>query len=156
MCIELGFLKNRVYLVASYYRNRSSNQLVGAHLSAVAGFTSIQYNLPALVENNGWELRVSSTNIKTDDFEWSSSANLTIPKNKLIAFPDIGNTSYASLYAEGKSLFVKMSYPYLGVNSQTGIYEFMDQKGDATSAPQISRRSCSQLQNLSKKNTTAV
>lgn len=133
--LELSFLQDRLFIAVSYYRNRSSNQLVGYPLPAITGFTSIQYNLPALVENKGWEIQFTTTNIKNKNVEWSTSFNATIPKNKLIAFDNIENTSYATQYAVGQSLFVKQSYPYLGVNPQTGIYEFKDSKGNVTSSP---------------------
>jgi len=51
--IELGFLKDRILATISYYRNRSSDQLVGYPLAPTTGFSSIEYNLPATVQNTG-------------------------------------------------------------------------------------------------------
>lgn len=49
--LELGFLKDRVSLITSYYNNRSDDQLVGQTLSPQSGFSSYTSNFPALVEN---------------------------------------------------------------------------------------------------------
>ena len=59
MGIELGAWKDRVLLGVSYYRNRSDNQLLGYPLPLVTGFPTIQYNLPAELQNTGWELELS-------------------------------------------------------------------------------------------------
>src|SRR5690606_38110949 len=82
--LQLGFFKDRINLGVNWYRNRSSNQLVGYPLAATTGFNTVQANLPATVQNTGWEIELSSINILTKDFKWQTSFNISIPKNKLI------------------------------------------------------------------------
>ncbi|NOT73428.1 MAG: SusC/RagA family TonB-linked outer membrane protein [Cyclobacteriaceae bacterium] len=124
--IELGFFNDRLAFSASYYHNRSSNQLVGYTLPAVAGFTSIQSNLPAVIQNTGLEIVVSNLNIRRGSFSWSSSLNVTLPTNRLVSYPNIEGSSYANTYAVDKSLFVVKKYKSLGVDPQTGLYSFED------------------------------
>ncbi len=124
--IELGFFNDRLSFSASYYHNRSSNQLVGYTLPAVAGFTSIQSNLPAVIQNTGLEIVVSNVNIRRGTFSWSSSLNVTLPTNRLISYPNIEASSYANTYSIDKSLFVVKKYKSLGVDPQTGLYSFED------------------------------
>ncbi|MBO9572402.1 MAG: SusC/RagA family TonB-linked outer membrane protein, partial [Chitinophagaceae bacterium] len=64
LALELGFLKDRISLQGSYYRNRSSNQLQYLVLPNMAGDGNVIYNSPALVENNGIELVLSTVNIQ--------------------------------------------------------------------------------------------
>jgi len=45
----------------AYYQNRSSGQLVGLPLPIMTGQSTVQYNLPAVRRNKGWEFQVSST-----------------------------------------------------------------------------------------------
>ncbi|MBC9797032.1 SusC/RagA family TonB-linked outer membrane protein [Sinomicrobium weinanense] len=127
---ELGFFNDRLMFTASWYRNRSSNQLVGYALPAITGFTSIQANLPATVENTGWELELFSRLFQTDDFTWNTSLNISFPKNTLVAFPDIDNSSYANTYKVGASLNSVLLYQSLGVNPETGLYEVADTNTD--------------------------
>lgn len=128
--IDLGFLRDRFRFSTVWYRNRSSNQLVGYPLPATAGFSSIQSNLPAEVENTGFELELNTANVNNKDFRWTTTANLSIPKNELLAYPNIENSSFAQTYTIGKSLSLVRVYHTLGVNPQTGIYEFEDLDGN--------------------------
>ncbi|MBS1781013.1 MAG: SusC/RagA family TonB-linked outer membrane protein [Bacteroidetes bacterium] len=124
--LELGFFKDRVYFVADWYRNRSSNQLVGYSLPLITGFSSIQSNFPAIVQNSGFELDIHSINIKTQTIKWTSSFNISIPRNKLIAYPDLAKSSYAYTYAVGQPLNILYRYQYTGVDKQAGVYQFQD------------------------------
>lgn len=134
--LDLGFIKDRIYVSVAHYINRSSNQLIGLPLPVMTGQSSIQYNLPAEVENSGWEFQVSATNVSTDRFEWKTNVNLTIPRNRLVSFPDIENfPAYGSTYEIGKSLYIYKALQYSGVDPQTGIYRFNDRDGNGTVSP---------------------
>ncbi len=130
VALELNFLNDRISSSFAYYNNRSSNQLVGYALPSITGFTSVQYNFPATVENQGWEFQASTMNVHTKTFTWSTSMNLTIPKNRLVAYPDIENSSYANNYVVGQSLFIRKKFHVLGVDPQTGILQFEDVDGN--------------------------
>jgi TonB-dependent starch-binding outer membrane protein SusC len=123
--IELGFLKDRILTSVSVYRDRSGNQLVGYALPATTGFGSIQFNFPAIVQNSGIELTLNTNNIKSKNFLWKTTFNMTIPNNKLVAFPDIADyPEYANRYVVGKSLYIQKLFQPTGVNPQTGVYSF--------------------------------
>lgn len=122
--IDLGFLEDRIDLSVDYYHHRTGNQLVGYPLSSVTGFTTIQYNLPAVIQNTGLEVQLTTTNIKNKDFHWTTSVNFTLPNNKLIAYPGLASSSYKNAYIIGKSLFIRERVQYTGVNPQTGVFTF--------------------------------
>lgn len=125
--LDLSFFKNRIESSVSFYRNRSSNQLVGFALPPTTGFASVQGNLPAVVQNKGWEIEVHTRNIEGSKWNWSSSFNVTIPRNKLIAFPNLSaSPTYANTLVVGEPLNIVMKYNYLGVDPQTGMYKFED------------------------------
>lgn len=130
--LDLAFLNNRLTITANYFRNRSSNQLLNDILPAIAGFSYILRNLPAIVENKGWEFLLETNPIKAKNFNWQSSINLTIPKNKLIKYDNLNANSN---YVIGQSLFLAKVYKYAGVNSETGLYQFTTSKGQLTSSP---------------------
>jgi len=115
---------------ASWYRNRSTHQLVGKSVSQATGFDQVQTNWPVEVLNTGWEFLVTSVNISTDHLSWRSSINLTVPKNKLVSFPDLETSSYADLYAVGHPLSARKVYKYTGVDPQTGLYTVEDVNTD--------------------------
>lgn len=124
--LELGFFKDRLQVSASWYRNRSDNQLVSFPLPAYTGFTGVTTNLPALVQNVGMELQINSSNIKTKDFNWNTSFNITRAKNKLIAYPDLELSPYATKYEVGKPLSVARLIHFIGIDEATGKYMFED------------------------------
>ncbi|MCH5684307.1 hypothetical protein LWM68_08535 [Niabella sp. W65] len=127
--LDLGFLKDKVNLVVNYFRNRSDNQLINYSLAGQAGFYTVVRNFPGLVQNTGIE-SVMSANFRFQSLSWSSAINVTFPKNELLGFPDIENSSYRNNYVVGSSLSVIQGYKYTGVDPQTGLYTFVDKNGD--------------------------
>jgi len=133
--INLGFFNDRVLIDATWYRNRSSNQLMYLPLPSTTGFTNIQTNLPALVQNTGLEINLTTVNTKTKEFEWSSSFNFTRNRNKLLRFDDLEKNGYSNSFFVGHSIGTQKLYHYLGVNSTTGNYQFATAQGEATESP---------------------
>jgi TonB-linked SusC/RagA family outer membrane protein len=124
--LELGVLSNKLLITASYFKNRSSNQLVGTPLPAQTGFTSIQANLPALVENTGWEFEINSSNVKARHLEWTTSFNLTLQKNELVDFPGLAGSSYVYTYILGQPLSIQRTIGFGGVDPLTGVFVYAD------------------------------
>ncbi len=128
--LELGFFKNRINLTAAWYRNRSSNQLVGIQLPAVTGFSSVLSNLDASVENSGYEFELNAKPISGQDFSWHTGFNISFPKNKLLSFPGLEGSTYANRYIIGESTSIVKLYSLEGINPDTGLYQFTDFNGD--------------------------
>jgi TonB-linked SusC/RagA family outer membrane protein len=136
--LDLGFLDNRILFNGNYYINRSSNQLLGYSLPDVTGFSGVLTNLPALVQNTGIEIMLDAVLIKKNFFSWSSSINATANRNKLIRFDDIKSSSFASTNIIGKPINMIKVYPFSGVNTQTGMYDYRNVNGELTSTPNFS------------------
>ena len=128
--LETGFFQDRLRFGLSWYRNRSSNQLVGLPLPSITGFNTVQANLPATVENTGWEIELSSIWFKSGKFNWRTSFNLSIPENRLLAYPDLENSPYATRYRVGEPLNIALLYRYAGLDPNTGLYTVEDVNGD--------------------------
>ncbi|MDT0677025.1 SusC/RagA family TonB-linked outer membrane protein [Autumnicola musiva] len=130
--ISLGFFEDKLNTEVSWYRNRSSNQLVGFPLPSTTGFNTILANLPATVQNTGWEFVFTSRNISTRDFNWRTSFNISFPRNKLLEFPDIEQTAYANIYRIGEPLNINLLYRYIGIDPETGLYSVADINNDGS------------------------
>ncbi|MEQ5790632.1 SusC/RagA family TonB-linked outer membrane protein [Muricauda sp. NFXS6] len=128
--LELGFFNDRLLLNASWYQNRSSNQLVGIPLAATTGFSELTGNFDALVENTGFELELQGINVQSQKFKWTTTANLTIPKNRLVDFDGLESSTFANRYVIGEPLTIVKLYQALGVDLETGDYTFEDFNGD--------------------------
>lgn len=132
--IDLGFFDEDLIISTSFYRNISSNQLVGIPLPGTTGFSSIQANLDATVKNTGWEFETVISPITTDTFSWRFNANLTFSRNELVRFPGLEASTYANQYVIGKPLTINKFFEYTGIDSDTGIYTFRDFNNDGVIA----------------------
>lgn len=132
---DIGLNRNRLLFGLSYYRNVSGDQLVNYRLPMMTGFNSVVDNWDAKVKNSGFESYLQAQMIVKSDFNWTLSFNFTIPKNKLIAFPNIENSSYATEYVIGRSVNAIHKFKSAGVNSSTGLFKFYDYQGNITDEP---------------------
>lgn len=130
LAMELGFLRDRLFLSAGWYRNRSSNQLVGIPLPATTGFPTLQANLDATIQNQGLEITLRSQNFQSDNFSWVTSINFSTSNNKLTAFPNLEGSTYRSTYVIGQPVNILKLYQYSGIDPETGLYQFKDFNND--------------------------
>lgn len=130
--LDVSLRNDRAMLTLNYFRNRSSNQLLDDQISTVTGFPTITRNMSATVQNTGWEFLLNVMPLKKGKLTINNSVNLTVPRNKLLKYD---NLSTNSTYYIGESLASKKIYIYSGVNSQTGLYQFVSSTGDLTSTP---------------------
>lgn len=128
--VELGFLNDHISLEVATFRNRSSNQLVQYTLPLTTGFTNVWANFEATIENTGWEFAIRARAIDKPDFKWDPSFNVSFSRNKLVAFPGIETSPYATQFKVGESLDIKRTYLWTGVDPQTGVHTFKDLNGD--------------------------
>jgi TonB-linked SusC/RagA family outer membrane protein len=130
IALETGFLQDRLFVTAAWYSNRSSNQLVGVPLAATTGFSVLQSNLDATVENTGLEFTLRTVNFNAKNFNWTTSLNWTIAHTKLLRFPNLEASSYKEQYRINEPLNIQLVYQYTGIDSQTGVYQFKDINND--------------------------
>jgi TonB-linked SusC/RagA family outer membrane protein len=124
--IDLGILKDRITGEVAVYRNRCGNQLINYRLPYLTGFTYVMQNFPGTIQNTGLEITVKAKIIDQQDFSWSMSFNIGRNRNKLISFPNLDQSPYATLYTVGQSLSIVHLLHYTGVDPQTGQYTYLD------------------------------
>lgn len=82
--VELGLFQNRINFELDLYRRKVNEMLLDAPLPYSSGYTSIFTNVGSM-ENKGFEFAINSTNIKAGDFSWSTTFNISVNKNKVLA-----------------------------------------------------------------------
>lgn len=131
--LELGFWKDRILLTGSYYLNRSSNQLIPYSLPSITGFTGVEENLPAVVKNYGYELVWTTVNVKSKEFRWTTSFNISSNQNLLAKItPGMGGFYQQLLGHAINTIFL---YHFAGVNPITGYYQFLGSHGGLVATP---------------------
>lgn len=134
--LETAFMNSRISFNVNFALNKSSNQLMPISLPSSAGFSEIPINLPAKVQNKIWEISLSTVNIKKRNLSWTSNITLTLPKNKLLTFPGIEQSTFSSSYIVGKSTNIARLFKSAGVDMSTGSYQFYKAKGNITFYPE--------------------
>lgn len=139
IALETSFFDDRLSFNASYYINRTGNQLIAYALPNTTGFSSVLANFPAIVQNSGLEFELDGGIVTNKDFRWASAFNISIPRSKLVSFPGIKSTSYATRYSVGMPMSVAYVYQYTGIEPATGLYTFIDQNNDGMITPAMDR-----------------
>ncbi len=128
--LDLGLI-NCIKFTTTWFFNRSSNQLVSYLLPSQTGFVSITgKNLPAVVQNAGFEFVLSKNRTINKSFNWKATLILTVPGNKLVSFPGLASSPYAKSLEEGSSLTVQKGFRMKNVDPQTGRYQVIDKNND--------------------------
>ena len=84
--INLQFLKNRLSLDLNYYYSRTKDQIIAPRVSQSAGFI-LQYINGGLVTNEGQEVSLTGTPVKTKNFNWDITANFYHNTNLVVELP---------------------------------------------------------------------
>ena len=137
-----AFFNNRLNLNLSYYKRNTTDLLFNVPVPNQAGTGSVSLNAGE-IQNSGWELELSSTNIKTNNFEWSTSINLSTLDNELIDIVSSEIDAQGRRFIEtggqraieGESLSNFFLVRFNGINSQTGDAEWLDIDGNVTTTP---------------------
>jgi hypothetical protein len=124
--LDLGFFKDKLFVEAAYYQNRTNDQLLSYPTPVFTGFSSVTANWPANVQNNGWEFTLNAQLIHTATFSWSVNGNLSINRNMLLAYPGLASSPYFTMYKVGQSLNNVYLLHNTGVDPLTGQYSFQD------------------------------
>ncbi|WP_130857510.1 MULTISPECIES: SusC/RagA family TonB-linked outer membrane protein [Olivibacter] len=134
LAMELGFFQDRVLINTNYFLNQSRDQLVSYSIPQITGFSSYLANLPAVIQNKGWEIELNAKIIQNRNFNWSGIFNITLPKNQLKSFENFETSSYAMQYELGYDINRFYGYKFLGVDPESGnpLYAGEDGKESAT------------------------
>ncbi|MDO4160223.1 MAG: SusC/RagA family TonB-linked outer membrane protein [Prevotellaceae bacterium] len=132
--IDLGFLRNRIALTADVYW-RNNYDLIGRTYTQGAGGQIAKYANVADMKSSGVELGLSTVNIQTNNFRWSSDIIYTKTKNEITSLETssraidlVSGTGYALEGYPVRSIF---SYRFAGLNSE-GLPMVYNENGEAT------------------------
>ncbi|SEV89236.1 TonB-linked outer membrane protein, SusC/RagA family [Chryseobacterium wanjuense] len=85
--LQLGFFNDRITFEGSVFRNDNDNMITSVTTSSASGITSILDNI-GNSRNQGFELDLGLTPIKTKDFEWKLRGSYSTYRTKIISLAD--------------------------------------------------------------------
>ncbi|WP_310586663.1 SusC/RagA family TonB-linked outer membrane protein [Marinilongibacter aquaticus] len=88
--LELNFYKKRLNFDLAFFNKKTHNEIMNASYSIASGFSSAVVATGS-TQNTGLEVLVSGTPIKTQNFSWTTSLNLTKVKNKVLSTDNNNN-----------------------------------------------------------------
>jgi len=134
--VDAGFLNNRIDATFDWYR-RNNYDLIGPVNTEGVGGQVVEYANMASMKSHGEELSISTKNIKTKDFGWTTDFIFSHNKNevtKLLAQSEtmdlIKGAGFTKKGYPVRSLF---SIPFKGLTSQ-GYPTFLTETGEVTSS----------------------
>lgn len=91
--IDMGFLNQRIQVSVDLYNIETKDLLLDAPVPLLSGYKTMMINA-GKTNNKGIEIALTTHNIQTKDFTWSTSLNLSHNKNKVKA---LYNTDYMEI-----------------------------------------------------------
>ena len=134
--LDMSFLLDRITATVDVYKKVGTDMIVNKTISAVNGYTLRKIN-GGDVNNSGVELAVKFTPVQTKDMRFVIGLVHSYNKNELIhANDETSNTrenmlSGAALI-EGEALGTIYSYPFAGLDHETGLPIFYDKNGNTS------------------------
>lgn len=130
----IGFFDNRINIEADWYK-RNNYDLIGPVTTQGIGGQVIKYGNVASMESSGVELTLSTRNIDTKNFKWTTDFIYSHAVNKVTDLENqqrvidlVAGTGFA---LEGYPVRSVFSIPFRGLNEQ-GLPTFLDQDGNVT------------------------
>ncbi len=125
---ELGMFDNRIHLDFDGYVSRTTNQIFSRSIPVMINGLTSMYATMGQVNNWGIEINLSTTNIQTKDFKWTSSLMYYINRNKLKELYGDGNDDISNSLFLGKSLGAIYGYKNIGIVQEEDT-EYMQANG---------------------------
>ena len=107
--LDLLFFDGRLGLVLDYYKKQTIGVLYQVKIPQTNGISTSYLNVGS-VDNNGFEFEINSTNIKTKDFVWTTSLNISFNKNIISSIPQGGQQFINNVYILDKGYPVGTLY----------------------------------------------
>ena len=124
--LNLQFLGGRIGLDATYYHRTTKDQIFTLPVDPATGYSYVVTNF-GKVRNQGFELVLNTTPVKTKNFQWDLDFNLARNWNKVLSLPD-GLEGGKSLI-EGFSTSQDAVYVYAEVGKPLGeFYTYLPEK----------------------------
>lgn len=133
--IEGSLFKGRLTFELNYYDKFTYDLLLSTPIPGKTGFSSTYSNLGEM-SNRGFEFQITSQNIKTREWEWSTTFNLSHNANRVEKLP-VSFSQYDRDWVrleEGQPMYSFWLYKQLYVDPQTGnaVYEDLNKDGKIT------------------------
>lgn len=131
--IDLSFLHNRIQFTYDFYVKHTTNLLYSVQVPQESGFGNFNDNIGE-IKFWGHEFSVTTRNIVNKNFQWSTNANISFNRNKVLALADGIDRVY------GRFNITQVGQPFGVFYGLQKLGHYMNQK-DLDNSPVIPGRS---------------
>ena len=85
--VDMGFFNDRIRLMADYYNKKTTDLLFSVTLPDTSGYGSARQNVGS-VRFYGAEVELSTVNIQSKNFTWTTDFTYSFNMNKVLSLPD--------------------------------------------------------------------
>ena len=115
-----------------YYYNLTKDMISKIYVSRMISDDRLYANV-GFMQNTGFEINLTSHNIKTSDFSWSTTLNATHNENKILElYGDMTTGFFTYLYAPGYDSHTWYLVKWAGVDPADGMPMWYDKEGNLT------------------------
>ncbi|MCW3092059.1 MAG: TonB-dependent Receptor Plug Domain protein [Ferruginibacter sp.] len=119
--LEMSFLHSRLGFDASYYNAKTVDQILPLTVSTATGYTK-KYVNSGTIQNQGVELSLYGTPVKSTNFSWDINVNWTRNRNKVTKlFGDIDNIVLGS-FQGSITVNASLNEPYGTIHGTDFVY----------------------------------
>lgn len=129
--LDFELLESKISGSVDYYIKTTTDLLFPVPVSLTSGSSTIFDNIGEM-ENKGFEVNLSSVNIQSDDFSWTTDLNLSANKNTIKKLNSEQSIVGVNAFLEGQPAGVLYMRKFVGVDSETGDAQYDDGNGGAT------------------------
>lgn len=116
--LEMSFLKGRLGFDATYYHTNTIDQIIPVSVSTATGYSSKFVN-SGDIQNQGVELSLYATPVKTRDFSWNVNVNWTRNRNKVLSLYNESKNLQLGSFQAGISINASLNQPYGTIQGST-------------------------------------
>lgn len=122
--LDFSILKDRISGGVDLYNQNTSRLLMSKNLPPVTGFVSKLENIGA-TNNRGIEVNITTVNVRTRDFTWTTNFNWSMNKEKIVSLLNGEQDMLSNRWFIGSPLQVYYDYKYVGIwqNTEEDIAE---------------------------------
>lgn len=119
--LEMSFLKNRVGFDFTYFTSKTFDLITQVNASGATGYLSQYVNFGS-IQNNGIELSLNGTPIKTRNFSWDINVNWSKINNKVLSLYNNQQNQVLASYQGGVSVNATVGQPFGTIQGNDFIY----------------------------------
>ena len=136
--VDFSILNRRITATFDVYTSRTPNLLLLRAIPTVTGYNNIYANIGATA-NKGFDLSIYTVNVKTRDFTWATTTNLSFQKEHIVSLSNGKQDDINNVWFIGKPIGVIYGYQSAGIwhNSDSATFKKFNANGNVFSAGNV-------------------